>query len=179
MKKLWTGLALIGLAIIMTAASQLQYKVYLPLVFNAPLPVYEWHSCTYDLYDSLNIQAGQVKVWLKIEYHPDGQVRLVQFYDNFEPPTYTWTYFKWHAKPFRSWWLIYEINLLWMEPVGRNKDWNNIYVESVSAWEAVTHIGGSKGYTLNPVAFKKGHYRYPIDCIIVEHIGYPYPYPEP
>lgn len=183
MKKLLTGLILIGLAIIMTAASSLHYKTYLPLVVQNEIIEYEWHTCTYDkLFDSLGFTPGYIKVSLLIAYHPEGYVRLVKFYDNTKPATNIWTYYKWHAVPRikPAWLKPNEFNLLWTEPVGLNKEWNYTFVEAVSAWEAVTHIGGSTGYTLNPVAFRKGHFRYPIDCIMLPHtISYAYPYPVP
>ena len=147
--------------------------VYLPLIFNDKIPVQEWHTCRYEMYDSLGFSAGRVEVWLKVEYHPSGPVRLVKFYDNFQPPTYTWTYVKWYARPYSHDSIgrpPNEITLLEILPVDTN--WNSTFVESISTWKATTHILFSKSviYELNPVAFKKGHFRYPIDCIFIPTI---------
>lgn len=143
-----------------------EYHVYLPIAFQAEPPVYEWHSCTWDLYDKAGFQAGQVYAWIKVEYHPDGHVRLVEFLDTFYPATNIWTYFKWYARPYTHSYPgvpPYELNLLWVDPLNDMEKWGS-YVESISAWEAVTRLGGSQGYTLEILAGGKDSTIYPVDC---------------
>lgn len=155
-------LLLIGVALLLMANT-----IYLPIVNKSRKPVYEWHQCTWDLHGTWGFQAGQVHAWIKVEYHPDGPVRLVQFYDTFDPPTYTWTYYKWYARPFRSypWWSEpYELNLLWVAPINDMNNWST-YVESITKWEAVTHLGSPQIYILEINAPKKGHIDYPVKCL--------------
>lgn len=133
MKKLLIGIAL---AILMTASSQLQHKVYLPLVIRG----YERKEvyCNVSLYDSWGISPGYVTARAIIEY--DDQVRIVK-YPNGELA------FRWETHLIRpNLNPGFDINFLWQNP-NPDSQWHNSILVG-SAWEAVTHLGGSKGYTI-------------------------------
>ena len=137
--------------------------VYLPMIHNTKPYDSTYLSCDYDIDDSWGITAGTVTSWFLVEYHPDGPIRLKPFFDKYEPdPAYQMVYHKWYGAPANA---LFTVNHL--RTYAPDTNWNSTYAESISVWEAVTHLGASKTYTLNSVAFRKGHYRYPIDCIKV------------
>ena len=162
MKKLLAIAVIVGLAVIMTAASALQYKVYLPIVFRP----YERRTlqCAHYLHDSYGISAGYVQAWMTVEYHDQfDAVRLVQEGDKI--------LFRWETHLSRSnFGYQPEINYLWQNP-NPDTDWHGSGspITVGSAWEAVTHVGGSKGYTIYVYGFPESHSSYPIRCTIHEH----------
>ena len=138
--------------------------IYIPIVHNSETYDTRFLSCEFILEDSWGIDAGTVTSWFQVEYHPTGPVRLKPFFDIYEPyPTYKFTYYKWYGKPK----LTFQVDHLWTDPP--LVDWQFTYTESISHWKAITGIGESVEYGLNPVAFRKGHYRYPIDCIKIPY----------
>lgn len=138
-------------------------KIFLPIIYNTKPYDSTYLKCTYDIDDSWGITAGTVTSWFLTEYHPDGPIRLKAFFDKYEPdPSYQMVYSKWSGTPANS---LFEVSHL--QTYAPDTNWNSTYAESISVWEAVTHVGTSKTYTLNSVAFRKGHNRYPIDCIKV------------
>ncbi len=141
-------------------------KIFLPIVYNTKPYDTTYLKCAYNIDDNWGVTAGTVTSWFLVEYHPDGPVRLKPFFDKYEPdPAYQMVYHKWYGAPANS---LFEVNHL--RTYTPDTNWNSTYAESISVWEAVTHIGASKTYTLNSVAFRKGHNRYPTDCIKVPSI---------
>ena len=137
--------------------------IFIPIAFNSETYDTAFLKCEYILEDSWGVDAGTVTSWIQVEYHPTGIVRLKEFFDKYEPnPTYQFTYFKWYGVPKTS---LFEINHLWTDPP--IIDWQFTYTETISAWEAVTGIGYEQSYTLNSLAFRKGHKNYPIRCVQV------------
>ena len=139
--------------------------IYIPIIHNSETYDTAYLNCVYEIEDDWGITAGAVTSWFQVEYHPNGPVRLKEFFDLYQPnPTYRMTYFKWYGIPAQA---SFEVRHIWTE--NPNTDWQFTYTESVSHWKAITNIGESIEYGLNPVAFKKGHDRYPIDCIKIPY----------
>ncbi len=138
-------------------------KIFLPIIYNTKPYDSTYLKCAYNIDDAWGITAGTVTSWFLVEYHPDGPIRLKPFFDKYEPdPAYQMVYHKWNGTPTNS---LFDVNHL--RTYTPDINWNSTYAESISVWKAVTYIGANKTYTLNSIAFRKGHYRYPIDCIKV------------
>ena len=136
--------------------------IYIPIAHNSETYDTAFLKCEYELEDSWGIDAGTVTSWFQVEYHPTGIIRLKPFFDVYEPyPTYRFTYYKWYSESK----LTFQINHLWTDPP--IVDWQFLYTESISSWEAITNIGYEQSYVLNSLAFRKGHKSYPIRCVQV------------
>lgn len=146
-----TGILLItGL----TASNSVSYKVFLPIIFRP----YEREtiSCYHYLYDTWGVSPGYVQAWATVEYYGEDAVRLVSYK---QADGTTKIDFRWETHLIRP--NInpgFDINFLWQNPKP-DTAWhgNGNPITVGSAWEAVTHLGGSKGYTIYFYAFPKSN----------------------
>jgi hypothetical protein len=127
----------------------------LPIIFSGPEQ--KDFSCSFTLRDQWGISAGYVLAQWKVEYDPDHD-HLVKLVPRYYPDTGRWALFRWHAVPNTSGIIDSELNYLWQNP-NPDPSWKGGTGGLVgSAWEAVTHYGGSQAYTLQVHYFGKDHY---------------------
>ena len=157
-----TGILLItGLS----ASNSVSYKVFLPIIFK-PRET-QLLQCSHYLHDSYGISAGYVQAWALVQYEGDYAVQLIpQSYNNGKPVIWRWETHT--AAPILG--IQPELNFLWQNP-DPDTYWHSsgVPITVGSAWEAVTHIGGSKGYTIYAYVFPKSYGSYPIRCTLHPH----------
>jgi hypothetical protein len=163
MKKKLTILIVTLLLILgLTASNSLVYKVYLPIMFKG------WQTrtlyCNTQLYDSWGISPGYVQVKATVEYHDQYNLARVATYNNVRQLWWSTHLNRPNVNP------GFDINYLPQGFVPPYGDWQsgNVLISRAS-WEAVTHLGGSKGYTIEVFLFPANHSPYPIRCNVFPH----------
>jgi hypothetical protein len=160
---------IVGIMLItgLSASNSVSYKVFLPIVIRGNET--QMLQCYHYLHDTYGISAGYVQAWALVEYHEQyDAVRLIpQGYDKNGNPI-IWKWETHTADPILG--IQPELNYLWQNP-DPDTNWHGYGVPITvgSAWEAVTHIGGSKGYTIYAYIFPKSYSNYPIRCDLFEH----------
>lgn len=167
-RKLIVGI-IVGIMFItgLTASNSVSYKIFLPIIFRGRET--QMLHCAHYLHDSYGISAGYVQAWALVEYHETyDAVRLIpqSYKPNGDPVIWRWETHT--AAPILG--IQPELNFLWQNP-DPDTNWHGYGVPITvgSAWEAVTHIGGSKGYTIYAYVFPRSYGSFPIKCDLFEH----------